>query len=41
MNVLACHGIHEGGLAVFRGAIGDVTLCARRRSPGVLSLETV
>ncbi len=41
MNVLACEGIHEGGLALFRGAIGDVILSARPGSPGLLSLETV
>ncbi len=41
MNVLASDGIHEGGLALFRGATGNVILSARRRSPGPLSQETV
>ena len=41
MNVLASDGIHEGGLALFRGAIVNVILSAQPGRPGVLSLETV
>ena len=41
MQVLACDGFHEGGLALSRGAIGNVTLSAQRGSPGVLSRENV
>ena len=41
MNVLACDGIREDGLALSRGAIGNVTLSAQRGRPGVLSRENV
>ncbi|MEO6137716.1 MAG: hypothetical protein ABIP11_03490 [Luteimonas sp.] len=41
MKPLACDGIHQVGLALFRGAIGNFILSARPGSPGLLSLETV
>jgi len=47
MKVLACDGIHEDGLALFRdagwtvGTVPAAQLLALRSIPGVLSLETL